>query len=122
MTRVGSGAFYLPTDRKVTWKVVAVLYADGATGFDNNHYCEYGFLPNYNGGDFVLWATTGLHQAWGTHIFEATIPMSAGWYSVNLGMFRITGNTTAGTHFGVDSQGFGRRGIEFTITDAGVAV
>jgi hypothetical protein len=126
ITRVGAGTIFLPTDRLVNWKVVCVMYAMNATGFDNAHYSEYGFLPHFDGpsgtGDFVLWTTPGLHQAWATYTFEATIPMAAGTYNVNLGMLRIVGPGTPATHYGGDSQGFGRRGIEFTITDVGVLV
>lgn len=118
--RVGNATIYLPTDRMVTWKVTAVLSAVNAAGFDNSKYCEYGFLPNFDGTDWVYWTTGGLHQAWQTFFWQATIPMAAGTHTVNLGMQQVVGPGTVFCHYGPDNQGLGRRGIEFEIVDAGV--
>lgn len=123
LTRYGYGTFYLPTDRRVHLKVTSVLYAMGAVGFDNAHYAEYGFLPNIDGGDYVLWSSPGLGQAWATYNFDLYINLNAGLHTVNLGFLKLAGGTThAATAFGTDSLGFGRRGITFTIEDAGVTV
>lgn len=120
LTRYGQGTIHLPTDRMVTFKITSVLSANNASGFDNNAYCEYGFLPNFDNGDFVLWGTSGLHQAWASYNFEATVAMTAGTHTVNFGIRRNSGPGTGRAYYGTDSGGFGRRGIEFIIEDAGV--
>lgn len=119
--RMGHTNLFLPTDRLVRWRIDAVMYAMNASGFSSTSYCEMGFLPSYDNGDFVLWTTPGLHQAWGTYSFEATILMTAGVHPINFGLTRIVGPGTAATHYGLDGQGYGRRGIEFSLFDAGVA-
>lgn len=119
LVREGQGTIYLPTDRRIRYKVSAVLNAANASGFDNSKYCEFGFLFGIDGGDFVLHTTPGLHQAWGTYQFESSIELSAGTHTVNLGCMRIVGPGVAETHQGGDPQGFGRRGIEFSIYDEG---
>lgn len=117
---IGNGTIYLPTDRMTTWRMSAVLSAANATGFDNAHYAEYGFLPTYDTSTWVIWTTGGLHQAWQTYNWQATIQMSAGLHTVKFGMFRESGNTPGVCHYGPDAQGFGRRGMELEIYDAGV--
>lgn len=119
LLREGHGTFTLPTDRLVTFKVRAVLNAVGAVGFDNSKYCEWGFLFGINNGDFVLHATPGLHQAWATYEFSTQIELAAGTHTVNLGSMRMSGPGVAETRYGVDSGGFGRRGIEFAVIDDG---
>jgi hypothetical protein len=118
---VGNGTIYLPTDRTVTWRLSAVLSAAGASGWDNSHYCEYGFLPTYDTATWVLWTTGGLHQAWQTFNWQATLTLPAGLHTVKMGMFKEVGPGSAYCHYGPDGQGFGRRGIEMEIWDAGVA-
>jgi hypothetical protein len=122
VTRIGYGSIYLPTDRRLRFKVSAVLYAQGASGFDNAHYCEYYFLPNIDNNDMVIWTSTGLHQAWGTYNFDYDLNVSAGHHTVNLGMGRKVGPGTAATFFGTDTQGYGRRGITYSIEDIGVTI
>lgn len=122
LTRVGHGSFYLPTDRRVRFRVFACISASGASGFDNSKYCEYGFLPNQNGADFVLWSTSGLHQAWESVYHETTMVLPQGTNTVNLGLVRLIGPGTAMGHYGVGSDGFGRNGIEFSVEDVGPAV
>ena len=122
LIREGHGKFTLTTDRLVTFRVKAVLNAAGASGFDNSKYCEWGFLFSHSGGDFVLHTTPGLHQAWATYQFESQVPMGAGTHTVNLGSLRIVGPGQAETHYGVDGQGFGREGVQFTVTDDGPIV
>lgn len=117
--RVGAGTIYLPTDRRVNFKVSAVLHADNASGFDNSKYCEYGFLPNIDGGDMAYFTTPGLHQGWATYQWDITIDVAAGLHTVNLGMKRVVGPGTVYTRYGLDGAGYGRRGIEFFVTDAG---
>jgi hypothetical protein len=96
-----------------------VLQAQGAVGFDNSKYCEWGFLFNVDGGDFVLHTTPGLHQALATYEFSSSIELSAGSHVVSLGRLRIAGPGVAVTHYGTDGLGFGRRGIEFSVYDEG---
>lgn len=122
LTRYGHGTINLPTDRRVRFTIRAVLYSAGASGFDNSKYCEWYFLPNFDNGDFVIWTTGGLHQAWQTYIWQQEVNMSAGTHSVNFGTGRKIGPGTASTFFGTDSQGFGRNGIEFIVEDAGVQI
>lgn len=119
LIREGKGTIYLPTDRRVTFKVRAVLNAAGASGWDNSKYCEWGFLFGIDNGDFVLHTTPGLHQAWATYEFSTAIELSKGFHDVNLGSKRIVGPGVAETHYGTDSAGFGRRGIEFSVYDEG---
>lgn len=118
LLREGHGTFTLPTDRRVKFKVRAVLKATSAVGWDNSKYCEYGFLFNIDGGDFVLHSTPGLHQALATYEFSTSIELSAGTHTVNLGSVRVAGPGTATTHYGV-SGGYGRRGVEFSVYDEG---
>lgn len=120
--RYGAGVIHLPTDRRVRFTITAgAVYAAGASLFDNSKYCELGFLPNYDGGDFVLWTTNGLHQAWQTLQYSAAINLTAGDHNVNYGMFKITGPGTPMMFTGA-SSGYGRRGIEFTVEDLGPTV
>jgi hypothetical protein len=121
ITRYGHKTLRLPTDRRLLFKVQATLQAQNATGFDNAHYCEYGFLPNIDGGDFVLWTTPGLHQSLGTYAFEGYFNVTAGTHTVNIGFTQMSGPGRAYTYSGTDSLGFGREGIVFTIEDAGVS-
>lgn len=119
LIREGHGEFTLPTDRRLTFKVRAVLNAAGASGFDNSKYCEWGFLFGLDAGDFVLHCTPGLHQAWATYEFSTQVEVSAGFHTVNLGSKRIVGPGVAETHYGIDGAGFGRRGVEFSVYDDG---
>lgn len=119
ITRYGHAQINLPTDRMVRWTISAVVSVPGAVRFDDAKYCEYGFLPNYDGGDWTLWSTGGLHQAWQTIQFSNSIPMTAGKHTVQFGMFRIVGPGTGQSHYGIDPAGFGRRGIEFRLIDEG---
>lgn len=121
-SRVGHGSFTLPTERLLKFSITAVLNASGASGFDNSKYCEYGFIPNLNGGDFVLWQTPGLHQSWGTYYFESTIVAPAGETTVNCLFTKIVGPGTPLGHYGTDGSGYGRRGIEFIVEDIGPVV
>lgn len=117
--REGHATINLPTDRRIRFKVTAVLQAQGASGFDNSKYCEWGFLFNVDGGDFVLHTTPGLHQALATYEFSSSIELAAGSHNVNMGRLRITGPGVAVTQYGADNMGFGRRGIEFSVYDEG---
>jgi hypothetical protein len=97
------------------------LAAIGAVGFDNSKYCEYGFLPNIDGGDFVLWTTPGLHQAWATYQWEGYFNATAGYHTVCYGGFHASGPGQAYQFHGVYG-GFGRTGTVFTVEDAGVVI
>jgi hypothetical protein len=119
LLREGWANIFVPTDRRVTFKVRALLNSKGASGFDDSKYCEWGFLFGIDGNDIALHSTPGLHQAWATYEYSSTVEVSAGWHNVNLGAFRIAGPGVAETHYGVDGAGFGRRGIEFSIYDEG---
>ena len=123
LTSYGHGSFTLPTDRMVKFKVFAILSARWASGFDNANYCEYGFIPNGGSeGDFVLWQTGGLHQAWESHYYETTIPMPAGDNTCFLRFLRIIGPGQPVGHYGLGGDGYGRRGIEFSVWDDGPIV
>jgi hypothetical protein len=117
--REGHGTFTLATDRRLTFKVRAILNAVGAVGWDNSKYCEWGFLFNIDNADFVLHSTPGLHQAWATYEFTSSIEVAAGTHTVNLGSRRQSGPGVAETRYGLDGAGFGRRGIEFSVIDDG---
>lgn len=119
LIREGWANIFVPTDRRIIFKVRALLNAKGASGFDNSKYCEWGFLFGLNGGDIVLHSTPGLHQAWATYEFSTAVEVAAGWHNVNLGSLRLSGPGVAETHYGVDGSGYGRRGIEFSIVDDG---
>jgi hypothetical protein len=120
--RFGYGSFSIPTDRMLRFKLFAVLSANGAVGFDNSKYCEYGFVPNVNGGDFRLWSTGGLHQAWQTYNFETTVSVPAGPVDVNILFTKIVGPGQAVVHKGLGADNFGREGIIFEVEDAGPIV
>lgn len=125
--RRGHGTIYLPTDRRLKFSIQSTLYAIGASGFDDSKYCEYGFLPNIDGGDFVIWTTPGLHQAWATYQFEGYINATAGYHTVMYGGL----HASRGSYGGNSGQayqvygtfgGFGRTGTVFTVEDAGVII
>lgn len=122
LTRRGYGSFTIPTDRRIRFSMTALLYAQGAAGFDNAHYCEYGFLPNLDGYDQMIWTSPGLHQAWATYQWEVFANVSAGTHTVNFGMQRMVGPGTAATFRGTDSLGFGRKSFVFRVEDVGVVV
>jgi hypothetical protein len=120
ITRYGYKTLKLPTDRRLLFKVQATLQAQNAVGFDNSKYCEYGFLPNIDGGDFVLWTTPGLHQSLATYSWQGYFNVTAGTHTVNIGFTQMSGPGRAYTFSGTDTLHFGREGIVFTIEDAGV--
>lgn len=119
LIREGQGTFSLPTDRMIRFSYSACLSAANATGFDNTKYCEWGFLPNLDGTDLVLWTTPGLHQAWQTVMFERTVMVSAGVHTVNIGSLRKSGPGYALQWYGVQSDGYSRVGAEFKVEDVG---
>lgn len=119
LTRIGTKSWSIPTDRRIKFKVQACISANAAAGFDASKYCEYGFLPNIDGGDMCLFSTPGLHQAWQTVYFERTITVLAGEHTSNLGIIRLVGPGQALGHYGTGPDGFGRNGIEFFVEDAG---
>lgn len=121
ITRIGNGTFNLPTDRRVRFSMRATMNAMGASGFDNAKYCEWAFLPSVDGNDFLIWSTPGLHQAWQTVLFDGSIDLSAGVHTVNLAMKRLIGPGVAESHYGIDSNGWIRNGIEFFVEDVGPA-
>lgn len=123
--RRGHGTIYLPTDRRLKFSIQSTLYAIGAAGFDNSKYCEYGFLPNIDGGDFVIWTTPGLHQAWATYQFEGYFNATAGYHTVMYGGLHASrGSGGGGQAYQVygNHGGFGRTGTVFTVEDAGVII
>lgn len=121
LLREGHGTIDLPTDRRVRFSVSALLNAIGASGFDNSKYTEHYFLPNLDGTDLTIWTTPGLHAAWGTYNFDIYVNVPAGRHTVNLGSGRTAGPGQAETHYGVDVNGFPRRGIYFLVEDVGPA-
>ena len=122
LIREGHGKFTLPTDRQIQFKYSACISANGASGFDNSKYCEWGYLPNLDGMDTILWTTPGLHQAWQTVYFERTINVPAGTHTVNIGSLRKSGPGTALQWHGLQGDGMGRIGAEFIVTDMGPAI
>lgn len=125
LLRQGYGTFDLPTDRLVRFTYRTVLSARGAVGFDNTKYCEYGYLFNSNrvggNGDFVIHTTPGLHQAWATYEFNSTIILPAGKNTVSIAGLRLAGPGDVWQHYGTDTQGYGRNGGEFSVSDLGPA-
>lgn len=122
LQRFGHGNINLPTSRRVRFNARVVMHAVNAVGFDNTKYCSYGFLPSYDNVDFLNWQTPGLHQAWQTIQFSADVTMTAGEHPVNLGALRFEGPGLGQLHYGVDSLGFFRRGLEFWVEDVGPAI
>ena len=120
--REGHGSFTLPTDRRVKFSMTIVLSALNANGFDNSKYCEWLFLPTIDGGDFILWCTDGLHQAWATYHFEHYLNLSAGTHTTSIGAGRMVGPGSALQHYGLDPGGYGRRGQYYLVEDAGPIV
>lgn len=120
LLREGFGSFTLPTDRRLRFSLSALLYAGGgASGFDNSKYTEHYFLPMLDGGDMLIWTTPGLHQAWATYNWDYYVNVLAGTHTTGLGAGRMVGPGQASTHYGLDTNGFGRRGIYFQVEDAG---
>jgi hypothetical protein len=122
LLREGHGTFELPTDRRIKFTMTAVLSAQGASGFDNSKYCEYGWIFNLDGGDHILHTTPGLHQAWGTYQFETVFEVPAGRHTCHVAGTRIVGPGIALLHYGVGGDGYGRRGQEFIVEDLGPIV
>jgi hypothetical protein len=127
LVRFGHGSFNLPTDRRVRFTWTCVLSARNAVGFDNSKYCEYGWLFNAtriggSGGDFVMHASPGLHQAWATYQFESVITLPAGQNNVHIGRRRLVGPGIGWQHYGTDPNGYGRTGGEFTVEDLGPSI
>lgn len=121
LTRKGNGSIWVPTDRRLRFSLTTTLQANGATGFDNTKYCEWGFIPSIDGSDFILWSTPGLHQALATYYYEAYITVSKGSHTVNYGALRLIGPGTA-YHFAGLIGSYGRVGTIFQVEDAGPVV
>lgn len=117
----GTGKIYVPTDRRVRFRLRSTLYAKGAVGFDNSKYVEYGFMPALDDVYFTTWTTPGLHQAWSTVLFEAYMTVPAGTHTVKYAAFRAGGSGTATQVYG-NIGGFVREGTVFVVEDAGPVV
>lgn len=114
---LGTGTFWLPTDRNIKVSLTVQLSANGAVGFDNSKYCEAGYEVFLDGIKQFTWTTGGLHQAWQEISFEGYLTAQAGNRSVSVSHFR---NIGPGTPRGRASTGnpYGRVIVE----DLGPAV
>lgn len=121
LTVKGTGKIYVPTDRRIRFRLRTTLYAQGAVGFDNSKYIEYGFMPSLDDVYFTTWTTPGLHQAWNTIMFEAYATVLAGTHNVKYGQFRAGGTGTAVGVYG-NLGGYVREGTFFVVEDAGPVV
>lgn len=122
LLRLGHGTVNFATDRRVRMSISSCLYAAGATRWDNNNYCEWYFLMNIDGLDYVIQTTPGLHQAWATYNFEFYANVPAGSHTFSYGRARMVGPGQAATHYGADGMGYGRLGTVFTVEDCGPVV
>jgi len=121
LTVKGTTKIYLPTDRRLRFRLRTTLYAKGAVGFDNSKFVEYGFMPSLDDVYFTTWTTPGLHQAWSTIMFEAYATATAGTHTVKYGHFRAGGSGTAVQVYG-NIAGYVREGTFFVVEDAGPVV
>ncbi|QFG12220.1 minor tail protein [Arthrobacter phage Racecar] len=74
---VGSGTFYLPTDRLIRVSLTATVSANLAVGFDNSKYCEAGYEVLLDNNIMFTWTTGGLHQAWQEYYWSGDIALAA---------------------------------------------
>ncbi|UDL16780.1 minor tail protein [Arthrobacter phage Atuin] len=91
---VGSGTFWLPTDRIVSAQLTVTLQANGAVGFDNSKYCEAGYDLFIDTTKVTTWTTMGLHQAWQEINWDIDMTMLAGSHSIRVEHFRAQGPGT----------------------------
>jgi hypothetical protein len=118
--RLGVGTITLPTDRLIRFSVTSLLYASGATGFDNSKYCEWYTHPELDYVALTRWGSPGLHQAWATYTWESYFTVSAGTHTVSYSRGRIIGPGSVATQYGVANGGILYPGTVFTVQDAGV--
>lgn len=91
---VGSGTFFLPTDRLVTVSLTVAVSANGAVGFSNTAYCEAGYKVFFDNVQTYTWTTMGLHQAWQEVNWNDVIQFSAGSHTIKVDQYRAQGPGT----------------------------
>jgi hypothetical protein len=75
---VGSGSFYVPTDRLVKVTLTVQVSANAAVGFDNSKYCEAAYDVFLDNIKQFTWTTMGLHQAWQEITFTGDLQLTGG--------------------------------------------
>lgn len=91
---VGSGTFFLPTDRIIQLSLTVSVSANGASGFDNTKYCEAGYDVYFDNVKLYSWTTMGLHQAWQEINWMDYVQFSAGSHTIRVDQYRAIGPGT----------------------------
>lgn len=108
-TTIGTGSFFLPTDRLLHVFVNTSLSASGAVRFSDTTYCEAGFEVFIDGILRWSWTSNGLHQAWSENGWRELYTAAQGNHTWRLDRFRAQGPGTP----------FQRDGTRLTILDVG---
>lgn len=117
-TTMGTGSFYLPTDRQVRATMTTVVVANGASGFDNSKYCESSYNLVIDGQTKAVWRSPGLHQAWQWIQFDSLLNISAGTHTISVDRGREVGPGTPHQVYGYNMA----PGCIVELRDEGVAV
>jgi hypothetical protein len=91
---VGTGTFFLPTDRMVQFSLTVSVSANGAVGFSNTAYCEAGYDVYFDNVKIYSWTTMGLHQAWQEVYWMDYVQFSAGSHTIKVDQYRAQGPGT----------------------------
>jgi hypothetical protein len=91
---LGSGTFFLPTDRLVQLSLTVSVSANLAVGFDNTKYCEAGYDVFFDNVKMYSWSTMGLHQAWQEINWNDYIQFTAGSHTIRVEQYRAQGPGT----------------------------
>lgn len=91
---VGTGTFFLPTDRMVQVSLTVSVSANGAVGFSNTAYCEAGYDVYFDNVKIYSWTTMGLHQAWQEVYWMDYVQFSAGSHTIKVDQYRAQGPGT----------------------------
>ena len=91
---IGTGTFYLPTDRLIKVSLTATASANNAVGFDNSKYCEAGYELLLDNVVQFTWTTGGLHQAWQETNWDGYLQPGLGSHTISVRHFRAQGPGT----------------------------
>lgn len=114
---IGSGTFYLPTDRNIRISATTSVSAKDAVRFDNTKYCESGIEVFIDGASKYIWTTGGLHQAWEEYHWSESFTSTAGNHTVRYETFIAQGPGTP-----VQRYSLGNAGNLCKIEDIGPAI
>lgn len=102
---IGSGTFYVPTDRNVRISATTSVSAKDAVKFDNAKYCESGIEVFIDGVSKYIWTTGGLHQAWEEYHWSESFTATMGSHTVRYETFRAQGPGVPVQRYSVGNAG-----------------